>query len=91
MKFRASFRELTASDINRDCPILQEPDEVDAYFQAMTQEIAALDGVTGVSSHEGMILIITTSELDLASLKSKLKVVLDDFYEYVRISDISPV
>ncbi len=88
MNYRVSFREILLSDINLQCPFMPEPEEYEIHFQAIAQDLASLEGVINISSEADRILFITTNSLSLKALKAGLKPILQNHYQYIRMSKI---
>ena len=88
MEYRISFRALNTSDINVECPFLPEIDEFEMSFEAMIEDIKGFAGIKAVSAHEGNSLFITAPDIDLQTLKEKLKPHLQQHFQRLRIAVI---
>jgi hypothetical protein len=85
MKYEISFRDLNELDINGDCRVIPDFDEFEVHVQAITEDINGLVGIIDVATHGKYCLIVTTQDIDLPTLKLKLKPLLQQHFVYLRI------
>ncbi|QRK10572.1 hypothetical protein JQX13_11040 [Archangium violaceum] len=83
MKFRVTFRNISAADLSAQCRFIPEPDKFEMYLNAVAQDIAGLEGIADVSI-EGDRALIIEANADVPALEAKLKPILQHNFEFLR-------
>ena len=70
---------------------MPDPGEFEMHLQSIAQEIASVEGVTSVAPDGDRAFIVETIEGDLSAFKPHLKPILQDHFEFARISSLDPL
>ena len=73
MKFTLEIRPLTESDLSSSTPFLPEEGDYEMYVQALSEDIAQLEGILHVTQGNACLYIETEEPLGQEELKKRIK------------------
>ena len=91
MLLKLSLRHIQLSDIGPDCPYFPEEGEYEMRFNAIVEDIEAIDSVASAVASGSNEITVSITDLDLKDFKEALKPFLLRDYQYLRLDDIAKV